>query len=222
MRTEKWQLYPAEAGGYDAGRAPSGLVGDGFPRRRHRPRADCQQRTASRSRSHRRGAAVPVLAVSAAWADALGLQERERYLLAEPGQLGQPLTVTLVGVWEPADQILLTGSTLPQNFGGSAGDETEAVFSGPAAPQVQDEVGLAAWYLVADDRAVNATAIGGLEARIAGVRARLGRPAAESGFPDVCRSRRSKPTASETSRLTLPLFAFGIPILALILTLSAW
>ncbi len=85
------------------------------PRRRHRPRADCRRRTAPEAVPTGVGAAVPVLAARSL-ADALGLQVGERYLLAEPGQLGQPLTVTLVGVWEPADQDPAYWFHLPQNF----------------------------------------------------------------------------------------------------------
>ncbi len=77
-------------------------------------------------------------------------------------------------------------------------------------------MGLAAWYLVADDRAVNATAIGGL---------RHASPVSVLGSTACCRiwlwmfagaGARSLPQGD--LRLTLLLFAFGIPILALILT----
>lgn len=215
VRTEKWQLYPAEAGGYDAGRAPLAWLAMGFLDGVAGHARIVEGAPLPEAVPTGAGAAVPVLAARSL-ADTLGLQVGERFLLAEPAQLGQPLTVTLVGIWEPADQDPAYWLYLPQNF-----EEvlltTEAVFRDQVVPQVQDEVGLAAWYLVADDRAVNATAIGGLEARIAGVRARLGGLLPNLAL-DVSPEPALEAYRKETSRLTLLLFAFGTPILALILT----
>lgn len=230
VRTDKWQLYPTrrgeagtgdpggpeagQPGGYDAGQTPLAWLALGFLD----DVADhvrIVEGGALPTAVAETGAAVPVL-VARALADELGLQPGETYLLAAPSQPQTPIQVTLTGIWEPADLDPAYWLYLPQNFTDVL-LTTEAAFHAQVAPRVRGEVGLAAWYLVADDRAVNAGASRTLQARIAAVRARL-----DGLLPNLALDHSPEAALqayrAQTSRLTLLLFAFGTPILSLVLT----
>jgi putative ABC transport system permease protein len=213
VRTDKWQLHPGASGGYDAGQAPLAWLALGFlddVADHIRIVEGGPLPTAAASAS----AAVPVL-VARPLADELGLQAGETYLLAAPAQPQTPIEVTLVGVWEPAHLDPAYWLYLPQNFTDVL-LTSEAAFHAQVTPRVRGAVGLAAWYLVADDRAVNAGSARALEPRIAAVRARL-----DGLLPNLALDHSPEPALQayrqQTARLTLLLFAFGTPILSLVL-----
>lgn len=222
VRTEKQQLYPAPAegaGSYNtAGEALAWLSLGFLDDVRDHIRIVEGEGLDPGAAYASPAPATPVL-VTRALADELGLQVGERYLLADPAAPETPLTVFVAGVWLPADLDPAYWLYLPRNF-----DEvlltTEMLFHQEVAPRVEGEVGLAAWYLVADGRGVSGSAVARLQARIAAVRATL-----DGLLPDLALDHSPEAALDAyqdaTRQLTLLLYAFGTPILGLVLTFVA-
>lgn len=217
VRTEKWQLHPdADAAGYDDAQTPLAWLAIGFldDVAAHIRIVEGASLPAEDAPLEAGEPAIPVLAARAL-ADQLGLQVGERYLLADPAAPERPLQVTVAGIWEPADRDPAYWLYLPRNF-----DEvlltTEAIYGGLIAPAVTGEVGLAAWYLVADGQGLSGTAVARLQSRIVAVRARL-----EALLPNLALDHSPEAALGAyreaTGRLTVLLYAFGAPVLGLVL-----
>lgn len=210
VRTDKWQLFSGDASAY-TGRQPLEWIALGFlDGLNAHVTIEEGELLLETSLPH----AVPVLA-SRTLANRLGLQVGETYLLVSPGDADHPISLQVVGIWRPADadpnywlypsrsfeDVLLT---------------SETAFRDQVAPAVKKEIGLVAWYLVADGAAVTSGNVPHLLARIAALRARL-----NGLLPGAALELSPEESLSayrqNTVRLTLALYAFGIPIMGLLL-----
>jgi len=213
VRTAKWAFYPAaEANTYADVNDPLAWLSLGFLDGVENHIRITEGAALSAAPP---GDAIPALAARAL-ADQLGLQVGETYLLADPAAPQTPLRVQIVGVWEARDADPAYWLYLPRNFA-----ETlltgEAAFRERVAPQSQQEVGLAAWYLVADGEGIAGARVGRLQERIAALRARLDGLLPKLSL-DASPEAALQTYAQETARLTALLYAFGSPILGLLLT----
>jgi putative ABC transport system permease protein len=169
------------------------------------------------------GGGLPVL-VSQPLANRLGLQVGETYILFEPSGAGvsSPLVggtegglpVRIMGVWRPADEDPTCWPYPPRSF-----DEvlltSEEAFRDLVAPAVRGEVDQAAWYFVADGSRVTGGDVPGLLSRIAAARAKLGGLLPDAAL-DVSPEKSLQAYRQATTRLTLLLFAFSVPIVGLV------
>lgn len=213
VRTEKWQLYPslADDAAYDDASTPLAWLALGFldDVEAHIDVVEGEPLTRT---SAGVSPALPVLA-SRPLADQLGLHVGETYLLADPATPQSPLPLHIAGIWTPRDLDPVYWLYLPRSF-----DEvlltTETIFRERVAPATDNEVGLAAWYLVADGQNVTGAAVGRLQDRIVAVRAKL-----DGLLPSLALDHSPESALQtyreETARLTLLLYAFGTPILGL-------
>jgi putative ABC transport system permease protein len=215
VHSKKWQFHPAESGAYNEAPSPLAWLAVGFLEdvSEHIRIIEGTGLNAGII-THHRPAAVPVIATRAL-ADELGLQVGEPYLLADPAAPQSPLIVHLTGIWEARDHNPAYWLYLPRNF-----DDvlltSEEIYREVIAPRVKGEIGLAAWYLVADGRGISGGAVGRLQTRIAAVRAKL-----DGLLPDLVLDHSPEAALDAyqkaTFQLTLRLYAFETPILGLIL-----
>ena len=210
VRTAKWRLFPADEAAYADTREPLEWLALGFLDGladhveviEGRPLPDAPP-----------GDEVRVL-VSRSLANRLGLQAGETYTLFEPSGKRVSLPIRVVGVWRPRDQDPTYWLYPPRSF-----DEvllaSEAAFCELVAPAVEGEVDQAAWYLVADGSRITSEDVPRLLSRIAGVRARLDGLLPNAAL-DVSPEEALRAYRQATTRLTLLLFAFSVPIVGLV------
>ena len=210
VRTDKWQLFPGDGSAY-AGLQPLEWIALGFL---HGLNAHVTIEEGEPLPANAPAPVVPVLA-SRALSNRLGLQVGETYLLVNPGDVEHPIALRIVGIWRPADADPNYWLYPPRSFEDVL-LTSEVAFRDQVAPAMSKEVGLAAWYLVADGHAVTGSDVPHLLARIAALRARL-----DSLLPhatlDLSPEDALRAYRQSTARLTLALYAFGIPIMGLVL-----
>ncbi|MCX7681681.1 MAG: FtsX-like permease family protein [Anaerolineae bacterium] len=210
VRTDKWQLFPGDESAY-AGRQPLEWIALGFldGLNAHVTIEEGEPLPES-APPH----VVPVLA-SRALANRLGLQVGETYLLVNPSDADHPLSLQIAGIWQPADAASHYWLYPPRSFEDVL-LTSETAFRDQVAPAVKKEVGLVAWYLVADGAAVTSSTVPHLLSRIAALRARLSGLLAGAAL-DLSPEEPLSIYRQNTVRLTLVLYAFGIPIVGLVL-----
>jgi putative ABC transport system permease protein len=162
--------------------------------------------------------------ISEAYATELGVQVGEAYLLfatreTEGAKRSIQMPVRIAGVWRP------TEAADPYWFySPSALDQVllvpEATFLNRVSPYLEGEVELALWYLILDGSEVHAGDVDALLGRINAARQQVAALLPEtklsvSPAPALEQYRRS------TRVLTLLLYAFSVPIVALILGFMA-
>lgn len=208
VRTDKWRLFPGDTTRY-GNREPLEWLSLGFVDRLD-DHVDVIEGNALPAES---GEAVPVL-ISRALANRLGVQVGESYLLVDSGG-ESALPIQVAGVWQARDADLNYWLYPPRSF-----DDvlltSEPAFRDRVAPVMRREVGLAAWYFVADGSAVTSSRVAGLLDRTAALRATI-----DGLLPgttlDLSPEEALKAYSQITARLTLLLYAFGIPIVGLVL-----
>jgi putative ABC transport system permease protein len=211
VRTANWRLFPADEAAYADTRQPLEWLVLGFldGLAAHAKVVEGQPLPTTAPSDE-----IPIL-VSQSLANRLGLQVGEAYLLFEPTGTGISLPVRITGIWRPLDYDPAYWPYLPHSF-----DEvlltSESAFRDLVAPAVQGEIGQVVWYAVADGSHINSGDVPGLLARIAAVRARLDgllpHATLDSSPEEPLRAYRQA-----TTRLTLLLYAFSIPIMGLVL-----
>ena len=211
-RTAKWRLFPANEAAYADTRQPLEWLALGFldDLAAH---ADVIEGDPLPSLT-KPGEELPIL-VSQSLANRLGLQVGESYLLFEPSGTGTPLSVQVVGIWQARDADPTYWLYPPHSF-----DEvlltSEAAFRDLVSPAVRGEIDLAAWYTVADGSRVTSGDVPTLLDRIAALRATLDGLLPHAAL-DVSPEQALQTYRQSTVRLTLLLYAFGIPIAGLVL-----
>ncbi|HET90012.1 MAG TPA: ABC transporter permease [Chloroflexi bacterium] len=217
VRTGKWRLFPADEAAYAGTRQPLEWVALGFldGLAAHIDVIEGTSLPSPPSTPPQWGGTkggeggLPVL-VSQPLANRLGLQVGETYVLFEPS-----LPVRVTGVWRPRDQDPAYWLYPPRSF-----DEvlltSEPAFRDLVAPAVRGEIDLAAWYLAADGSHVTSGDVPALLSRIAAVCTRLAGYLPHATL-DVSPEEALQTYRRATARLTLLLYAFGVPIVGLVL-----
>jgi len=211
VRTAKWRLFPADEAAYAGTRQPLEWLALGFldSLETHADIVEGQPLPQTTSPDE-----APVL-VSQPLANRLGLQVGELYTLFEPSGTGTSLPVRITGVWRPRDTDPAYWLYPPRSF-----DEvlltSEPAFRDLVTPAVRDEIDLAAWYLVADGSSVTSGDVPALLSRIAAVRAKLDGLLPNATL-DVSPEEPLQAYRQATASLTLLLYAFGIPVVGLVL-----
>ncbi len=212
VRTSKWRLFPADEAAYAGARQPLEWLALGFLDGLD-VHIDVIEGTFTPISGGAEGG-LPVL-VSQPLANKLGLQVGETYVLFEPSGTGASLPIRITGIWRPRDTDPAYWLYPPRSF-----DEvlltTEAAFRDLVAPAVRGEIDLAAWYLVADGSHVTSGDVPALLSRIAAVRATLDGYLPHATL-DVSPEEPLQAYRRATGRLTLLLYAFGIPVVGLVL-----
>ena len=209
-RTAKWRLFPADEAAYAGTREPLEWLAMGFLDHldAHAEVIEGQPLPDAASADE-----VPVL-VSQPLANQLGLQVGETYTLFEPSGTGTSLSIRITGVWRPADQNPAYWLYPARSF-----DEvlltSERAFRQRVAPAVEGEVDQAAWYLVADGSGVTSGDVPRLLSRIAAARAKLDGLLPNATL-DASPEEALQTYRQATTRLTLLLFAFSVPIVGLV------
>ncbi len=211
VRTPKWRLFPADEAAYADVHQPLEWLALGFLDDLDAHVEILEGRPLPPTPP---GQDIPVL-VGPALANRLGLQVDETYLLFAPAGTSDPLTVHIVGIWQPRDDDPVYWPYPPRSF-----DEvlltSEAAFRDLVAPAVQGEVDTAAWYMVADGSRVTGSDVPALLRRIAAVRARVDGYLPHTTL-DLSPEEALQTYRRATGRLTLLLYAFGIPVVGLVL-----
>lgn len=211
VRTAKWRLFPADEAAYAGTREPLEWLSLGFL-----DDLDAHAEViegASLPNSGGTEGGLPVL-VSQPLANQLGLQVGETYTLFEPSGTGTALSIRIAGVWRPADQDPTYWLYPARSF-----DEvlltSERAFRQRVAPAVEGEVDQAAWYLVADGSGVTSGDVPRLLSRIAAARAKLDGLLPNATL-DASPEEALQTYRQATTRLTLLLFTFSVPIVGLV------
>jgi len=210
-RTAKWRLFPAEEAAYVDTRQPLGWLALGFldGLAAHAEIIEGQSLPATAPSDE-----IPIL-VSQSLANRLGLQVGEAYVLFQPTGPGVSLPVRIIGIWKALDREPAYWPYPPRSF-----DEvlltSESAFRDLAAPAVHGEIDQVVWYAVADGSHVTSGDVPGLLARIAAVRARLDGLLPHATL-DLSPEEALRAYRQDTTRLTLLLYAFSIPIMGLVL-----
>ncbi|MDY6876221.1 MAG: FtsX-like permease family protein, partial [Chloroflexota bacterium] len=214
VRTGKWRLFPADEAAYADVRQPLEWLALGFldGLTAHIDVIEGDHLPSPPTGGTEGG--LPVL-ISQSLANRLGLRVEETYVLFEPSGTGVSLPIRITGIWQPRDQDPSYWLYPPRSF-----DEilltSEAAFRDLVTPAVRGEIDLAAWYLVADGSHVTSGDVPALLSRIAAVRATLDGYLPHATL-DVSPEEPLLAYRQATGRLTLLLYAFGIPIVGLVL-----
>jgi putative ABC transport system permease protein len=214
VRTQQWALLPVGETGYATPDDPLEWISLGFLQglAGHVEVIEGQG-LGSASPPAGDGEEVPVV-VSQELAYRMGLQVGEVYLLDPPGASGGPVRVRIAGVWRALDE---DATYWPYDPGALENVmlTTEAWFAERVAPAVAGEVGQAVWYLVADGSSVTSSGVPALIDRIAATRSKLGGLLPNAAL-DVSPEEELRRYRAESTSLTLQLFAFGTPVVGLI------
>lgn len=162
---------------------------------------------------------MPVL-VSKLQADKLGLQVGEQYLAldrvtaAKPNQLeNSRIPIIIAGIWTPRDASDVYWYNDPAVWQDVL-FTTESNFTGRIAPQISGQRYLVVWYMLFDGEPVRSSDVGALLERMNTTLTRLG-----SVLPgvrlDQSPAEALKKYERTSDQLTVQLFAFSVPILAL-------
>lgn len=215
VRTPKWRLFPADEAAYADTHQPLEWIALGFldGLAAHIDVIEGKPLPSLPTWGGTEGG-LPVL-VSQPLANRLGLQVGETYVLFEPSGAGASLPVRITGIWQPRDDNPAYWLYPPRSFEDVL-LTSEAAFRDLAAPAVRGEIDTAAWYLVADGSSVTSGDVPALLRRIAAVRATLDGYLPHATL-DLSPEEALQTYRQATGRLTLLLYAFGIPIVGLVL-----
>lgn len=159
--------------------------------------------------------------ISEAMATKLGLQVGESYMAfvqreVEGVRQTIQLPVQIVGVWQAKDATDIFWFYTPSSL-----DEVflvpEETFFGRISPYVEDEIDLVLWYMVMDGSDVHSADAAPLLRRITAVQQQSSALLPGVGL-DVSPVKPLQRYQQASSLLTILLYAFSVPILALILT----
>ena len=158
--------------------------------------------------------------VSAAMADALGIQAGENYvtfrtLKTDNGDRTVQIPVLVSGIWQPNDL------ADPYWFAGPGIFAEHLVvplptFEGRISSLLNDEISLAIWYWLLDGAGVNATTVSGLVARIDQVRQEAATLMPNTKL-DVSPYEALQKYRAAANVLNILLYAFSLPIVLLLL-----
>lgn len=166
------------------------------------------------------GSTVEVL-VSEAFATEVGMQIGEEYTVYRDYTINdikrsEQMPVKIAGVWKPKDESNIFWFYTPSAF-----DDVlivpQETFTGRISPFYENEVYIALWYLVMDGSKINATDAGSLLARITKVQQQ-----SSALLPNINLTISPKDALysyqTKSALLTVSLYIFSIPVLALTLT----